>query len=125
MAGGAQGEKASAVAWLGASERTQMRVGHHLDGWLQWTRAFLKPTLTSVALRRTRGASRVKKHPGPAWARRSKPGLSEYRLVAGIEPAKSQVPGHADDLQPSGGHGRLRHRTASEKPVECMREKVN
>ena len=47
--------------------------------------------LTSVTLRRTRGASRVKKHPRPAWARRSKPSLSEYRLVAGIERANSQV----------------------------------
>ena len=26
-----------------------------------------------------------------------------------------KVAGHADDLQPSGGHGRLRHRTASAK----------
>ena len=33
------------------------------------------------------------KHPRPVWARRSKSGLSECRLVAGIEPAKSQVHG--------------------------------
>ena len=91
MAGGAQGEKGSAEAWQGAFDRTHTRVGHHLDGWLQWTRAYLKPTLTSVALRMTRGASRVKKHPRPAWARRSKPGLSECRLVAGIGRAKSQI----------------------------------
>ena len=31
------------------------------------------------------------KYPRPAWARRSTPGLSECRLVAGIEPAKSQL----------------------------------
>ena len=63
VAGGAQGEKGSAEAWLGASERTHIRVGHHLDDWLQWPRTYLKPGMTSVALRRTRGASRIMLHP--------------------------------------------------------------
>ena len=61
MAGGAQGEKGSAEAWLGASDRTHILVGRHRDGWLQEMRAYLKPKLTSVALRRSRGASCVKK----------------------------------------------------------------
>ena len=91
MDGGAQADEAFAEATQGGPGRTHARVGQHLDDWLQWTRAYLKPMLTAVALRRTRGASRVKKHPQPVWARRSKPGLSECRLVAGIERAKSQV----------------------------------
>ena len=36
-----------------------------------------------------------------------------------------QVAGHADDLQPSGGGGRVRHRPTSAKAVETVREKVN
>ena len=35
VAGGAQGEKGSAEAWLGAPDRTHTRVGRHLGGWLQ------------------------------------------------------------------------------------------
>ena len=91
MAGGAQGEKGSAEAWLGASERTHIRVGHHLDDWLQQPRKCLKPVMTSVALRRTQGASRVKKNPCPVRSTQSKRGLSECSRVAGIGPAKSQV----------------------------------
>ena len=62
MAGGTQHEKASAAAWKGASGRTHTRVGHHLGGWDPWARAYLKPTLTSVALCRTRGASGSRHH---------------------------------------------------------------
>ena len=36
-----------------------------------------------------------------------------------------QVAGHADDLQPSSGSGRLRHRTASAKDLESVPERVN
>ena len=32
VAGGAWDEKGSAEAWLGTSDRTQTRVGHHQDG---------------------------------------------------------------------------------------------
>jgi len=35
-----------------------------------------------------------------------------------------KVAGRADHLQPSGGHGRVRHRAASEKVGECVRKKV-
>ena len=91
MGGGAWDGKASAEAWLGASDRTHIRVGHHLDDWLQWTRVYVKPVMTSVALCRTRAASTVKLHPRPVQARRSKHGMSECSLVAGNEPAKSQV----------------------------------
>ena len=51
VAGGTQHEKASEEAWQGASGRTHTRVGHHLGGWVSWARVYLKPTLTSVALR--------------------------------------------------------------------------
>ena len=91
VADGAQGEKALAEAWLGASDCKQIRVAHHPDGWDQKERVYLKPTLTLVALRRKRAASSVKQHPQPVQARRSKPDLSECSLVAGNEPAKSQL----------------------------------
>ena len=91
VAGGTQGDKASAEAWQGASDRMQTRSGHHLDDWLQEKCAYLKPTMTTVALHRTRGASRIKNHPQPVRSTRSKPGLSECRLVAVIERANSQV----------------------------------
>ena len=90
VADGAQGEKASDRAWQVDSDRTQTRVGGHLEGWLSWVRVFMKPAMTSVALCRTRGASTVKLHPRPVQARRSKYGMSECSLVAGNEPAKSQ-----------------------------------
>ena len=51
----------------------------------------MKPAMTSVAFCRTRGASTVKLHPRPVQARRSKHGMSECSLVAGNEPAKSQL----------------------------------
>ena len=35
-----------------------------------------------------------------------------------------QVPDHVDDLQPRGSRGRVRHRAASEKFVECVSERV-
>ena len=35
-----------------------------------------------------------------------------------------KVAGHADDLQPRGGDGRVRHRAASAKPKESVRKKV-
>ena len=35
VADGAQGEKALAEAWLGASDCKQIRVAHHPDGWDQ------------------------------------------------------------------------------------------
>ena len=63
MTGGTQAETALAEELQGASGDTHTRVGHHLGGWVSWMRAYLKPVLTSVALRRTRGASSVKKHP--------------------------------------------------------------
>ena len=53
MTGGTQAETALAEALQGASGDTNTRVGHHLGGWVQWTRVYLKPTLTSVALSRT------------------------------------------------------------------------
>ena len=62
MTGGTQAETALAEALQGASGDTHTRVGHHLGGWVQWTRVYLKTTLTSVALRRTRGASRIIQH---------------------------------------------------------------
>ena len=63
MTGGTQAETALAEALQGASCDTHTRVGHHLGGWLQWARVYLKPTLTSVALRRTRGASCIMHKP--------------------------------------------------------------
>ena len=63
MAGGTQDEKALAEAWQGASGRMHTCVRHHLGGWVSWMRAYLKPVLTSVALRRTLGASRIMQHP--------------------------------------------------------------
>ena len=36
-----------------------------------------------------------------------------------------KVAGHADDLQPRGGRGRVRHRETSGTLVECVRKKVN
>ena len=91
MAGGTQHEKASAAAWQGASGRMHTRVGHHLGGWDPWARAYLKPTLTFVASRRTRGAPSVKQQPQPVRSTQSKPGLSEWRLGAGSRPAKWQT----------------------------------
>ena len=35
VAGGAQGDKASAVAWQGAFNRTQARVRRQQGGWVQ------------------------------------------------------------------------------------------
>ena len=90
-AGGTWDEKGSAEAWLGAPDHTHTRVGHHQDGWLQYTRAYLKPAMTSVALRRTRLASSVEQQPKPVRSTQSKPGLSECSLVAGNGHAKSQV----------------------------------
>ena len=52
---------------------------------------YLKPMLTFVASRRTRGASSVKQQPQPVRSTQSKPDLSECGLVAGIGRAKSQV----------------------------------
>ena len=63
VAGGTQAETVLAEALQGASGDTHTRVGHHLGGWVPWARLYLKTTLTSVALRRTRGASRIMQHP--------------------------------------------------------------
>ena len=47
------------------------------------------------------------------------------REQSGGEQWACQVAGHADDLQPSGGGGRVRHRPTSAKLGELVPEKVN
>ena len=36
-----------------------------------------------------------------------------------------QVAGHADDLQPSSGRGRLRRREGARRRFDCVRKRVN
>ena len=107
MAGCTQCEKASEGAWQGASDRTHTRVRHHLGGCLPWMRVYLKPALTFVALRQN--SRSVTHHAAPMSCTVEMLELQRVKEQSGAGQQACQVAGHADDLQPSGGHGRLRH----------------
>ena len=50
--------------------------------------------------------------------------VRHVRVQSGGGQRACKVAGHADDLQPSGGRGRVRHRETSGKLVESVRKRV-
>ena len=69
--------KGSTEAWHDASGRTNTPIGARLDRYVHQTRQFLKPSMTSVASSRPRGASSIKLQTRAQRLTRSKPGLPE------------------------------------------------